>query len=238
MFIRDFYQQNDNVISFTRQQASQFAKEIADDFNPLHDINAKRFCVPGDLLFSVLLSQTGLYQQMHFQFVGMVTDEHQLLFPTEISPKAAITDQQNKTYVTVEASGERTHNEALITALIKAYVQFSGHTFPDILIELMKEHHVMINPTRPMIMYESMSINLTTLVLQDVSLRFNHATLNHDNKRGNACLYFDLIQQNEVVGNGEKHMLLSGLRPYCQQTIDGIVQGYQQMKQAYSNPTN
>ena len=55
MFLENYCRITDDKISFTRQQASDFAKQIADDFNPLHDIQAKRFCVPGDLLFSLIL---------------------------------------------------------------------------------------------------------------------------------------------------------------------------------------
>ena len=52
MFIKNFYQRANNKVSFTRQQASDFAKKVGDDFNPIHDVTAKRFCVPGDLLFA------------------------------------------------------------------------------------------------------------------------------------------------------------------------------------------
>ena len=60
--------------SFTRVQASSFAKQVADDFNPIHDTDAKRFCVPGDLLFSVALAQLGLSQEIRVRFDGMVTE--------------------------------------------------------------------------------------------------------------------------------------------------------------------
>ena len=55
-------------VSFSRSQASRFAKQVADDFNPLHDVDAKRFCVPGDLLFAVLIQHLGLYPRMNFTF--------------------------------------------------------------------------------------------------------------------------------------------------------------------------
>lgn len=70
MFIENFFKKSAHTISFTREQASQFAKEVADDFNPLHDIEAKRFCVPGDLLFSVILSQAAIHKEMTFTFSG------------------------------------------------------------------------------------------------------------------------------------------------------------------------
>jgi len=36
-----------------------------------------------------------------------------------------------------------------------------------------------------------------------------------------------------VIGHGKKHMLLSGLREYNQETIDGIVEQYNQTKANY-----
>ena len=72
MFLKDFYSIHEGSISIIAEQASMFAKEVAHDFNPLHDVDAKRFCVPGDLLFSMALEKYGLSQNMHFVFAGMV----------------------------------------------------------------------------------------------------------------------------------------------------------------------
>ena len=52
MLLEKYVQGNGEYFSFTRKQASDFAKQVASDFNPIHDEDAKRFCVPGDLLFS------------------------------------------------------------------------------------------------------------------------------------------------------------------------------------------
>ena len=233
MFLENYYSISDDKISFTRQQASDFAKQIADDFNPLHDINAKRFCVPGDLLFSLVLERAGLHQEMSFTFSGMVTDGIALNFPSEISSSANIVDDKQKEYLNMTVSGACTKNSKAIEALTRAYVEFSGHTFPHILVELMKENKVMINPTRPMIMYESMSIHLDNVEFQDIALQLSSTTLDIDGKRGNACLSFDLVSQGSIIGHGKKFMLLSGLRDYCQDTIDNIVAQYNDTKALY-----
>ncbi len=233
MFLENYCRISDDKISFTRQQASDFAKQIADDFNPLHDIQAKRFCVPGDLLFSLILERAGLHQEMSFKFSGMVTDATKLTIPTEITTAASIVDDNQKEYLNMSVSGDYTKRSKTITALTRAYVEFSGHTFPHILVELMKECQVMINPTRPMIMYESMSIHLDNLDFEEVTLKLSSTTLDIDGKRGNACLSFDLVSQGEVIGHGKKFMLLSGLRDYCQETIDTIVTQYNDTKAQY-----
>lgn len=233
MFLDDFFSTSNNKISFTRKQASSFAKQIADDFNPLHDEDAKRFCVPGDLLFSLVLTHSGLFNVMNFSFAGMVSENIPLNFPTEINKEASITDDNGKEYMHVNVEGEKTLCAKTAEELIKSYVEFSGHTFPHILVKLMKENNVMINPTRPMVMYESMSFSLNNLNFTTVKLVESKSTLSLNGKRGNACLAFDLISEGITIGHGKKHMVLSGLREYNQETIDEIVNKFNQTKSDY-----
>jgi len=233
MFIEQYCPINNEQISFTRQQGSDFAKQVADDFNPLHNIEAKRFCVPGDLLFSVIIAKSGLHKEMSFNFSGMVNDGIALTFPNEINNDFDIVDSKNKTYLSVEASGEKTHCASLINALTKAYVDFSGHTFPDILVKLMTENNVMINPTRPMVMYQCMKISLERLNITTLTLKLAKTSLSIEGKRGDAWLEFDLVSDGEIVGHGKKHMLLSGLREYCQDSVDGMVTQYKNSKAEY-----
>jgi len=233
MFLESYCNQSDQKISFSRQQASNFAKRIADDFNPLHDEDAKRFCVPGDLLFSVVLEKSGLSQEMKFTFSGMVSDGIALNFPNQVNGSAVIVDDNGKEYLTIEASGENTRDANTISSLTKAYVEFSGHTFPHILVALMESNGVMINPTRPMVMYESMTIHLDSLDFTDVELALADSTLSIDGKRGVADLIFDLNADGKKIGYGKKHMLLSGLRPYEQELIDSIVNEYNNKKSKF-----
>ena len=235
MFIENYCSISADKISFTRQQGSDFAKQVADDFNPLHNIDAKRFCVPGDLLFSIIIAKSGLHKKMTFDFSGMVSDNVNLTFPQKIDNSYDIKDDKDKTCLSVSVSGEATHNPTLINALTKAYVDFSGHTFPDILVKLMSENSVMINPARPMVMYQSMSIDLHTFDAESVTLQLAKTSLTIDGKRGDAWLEFDLLSNGEVIGHGKKHMLLSGLRSYEQETIDAMVNQYRESKISYQS---
>src|SRR5512137_136718 len=99
MFLRDFYSVYDGKVSIADEQASMFAKEVAHDFNPLHDVDAKRFCVPGDLLFSMALEKYGLSQNMHFIFSGMVGHDVLLNFPDTEADQIDVNDNQGKTYL-------------------------------------------------------------------------------------------------------------------------------------------
>ena len=200
MFLESYCSVTDNKISFSRQQGSDFAKQIADDFNPLHDVDAKRFCIPGDLLFSLVLEKSGLSQNMGFTFSGMVSDGIALTFPETITDSASIIDDNSKEYMKIEATGKCTTNSQSINSLIRAYVEFSGHTFPHILVKLMFENNVMINSTRPMVMYENMFIHLDELDFSDVQLQLTTPSLIIEGKRGKATLPFDLVADGKVIG--------------------------------------
>lgn len=231
MNIEDYYQLNDLKLSFTRQQASDFAKKVAGDFNPIHDPDSKRFCVPGDLLFSVIIHHYGLCQKMIFNFSGMVNDNVQLLLPESKSDHLAIMDGNDKKYLALESYGDASNNESLIESLTTHYVEFSSRAFPDILVPLMSEKNVMINPDRPLVIYESMSFELDTLEIDSIDLQLTSTSLEVLGKRGNVTLEYDLISDNARIGHGCKRMVLSGLRPYQKDLLDGVVDYYNNRKQ-------
>ena len=225
MQLDSYYCGEDTHIHFTRQQASDFAKGVAGDFNPIHDVTAKRFCVPGDLLFSVALARYGLSQRMR-----VVTLE----FPYTTAPSVQVRDSHGKTCLSMERSGPRTGDADIIGAITRCYVQFSGQTFPHILVPLMAEHQLMINPDRPLIIYESMSIELERLDFTAPRLELSGARLDIDGKRGDAHLEFAVKSGDEVVGRGAKSMVLSGLRPYAADSIEALVSNYMARKNSFA----
>jgi len=236
MDIAKFYSEQNGKISFTRQQASDFAKQVANDFNPIHDTDAKRFCVPGDLLFSVALSKIGLSRRMQVTFADMVTEGIDLTFPQTVEGSdgdqtSSVDDDNGKTYLRIERSGETTHEAQLIQDLTQRYVEFSGQTFPHILVPLWQQHNVMINPARPLVIYESMSIDLDNLNVEAPELEVTETALDVKGKRGNVTLAFCLRANGQVVGRGEKKMVLSGLRAFDQTAVDGVVEYYNDRKQ-------
>ncbi len=136
MFLKEFYRIQAGNVSIDAKQASKFAKEVAHDFNPLHDIDAKRFCVPGDLLFALALEKYGLSQNMHFIFSGMVGHDVLLNFPDTDAEQIDVNDDQGKTYLPVERSGNLSRDSGLIESFTRYYVAFSGQNFPYVLVPL------------------------------------------------------------------------------------------------------
>ncbi|UYM17499.1 DUF3581 domain-containing protein [Endozoicomonas euniceicola] len=235
MFLNPYFTELDNnKFSFSRQQSSDFAKTVANDFNPIHDVDARKFCVPGDLLFAKILTSQGLYETMDVSFHGMVAGETELSVATGSDKQLVIVDDNDKEYLSVRHGDECSRDQALIEQLIRSYVAFSGENFPHVLVPLMKDNNVMINAARPLVMYESMSVQLDRLDLTNLTLESTDSHLEVSGKRGKVTLVFAFKDSGELVGKGKKTMLLSGLREYEQTSVDQLITTYSERKQQFA----
>ena len=230
MNLEKYYSLDGNRLSFTRQQASDFAKKVAGDFNPLHDVDATRFCVPGDLLFAVIIHQYGLRQVMGFSFSGMVSDDDTLILPEVEAREISIYDEKDKKYLDVSTDGAISRDPRLIEDLTLRCVEFSGHTFPHVLVPLMKQNNLMINTERPLVMYDHMRISLDTLDIDAVELELTDNIFRVYGKRGDVALNYNLLSNGEPVGKGQKKMVLSGLREFDQARIDELISLYNESR--------
>jgi hypothetical protein len=233
MFLKEFYSGTDNLIKITAEQGSLFAKEIANDFNPLHDIDAKRFCVPGDLLFSIGLEKYGLSKKMNFIFAGMLGHGVTLDFPKTEEDQFDIIGSHGKTILKIERSGERSSNDSIIDALIRNYVAFSGHNFPYVLVPLMAKQNVMINLTRPLVLYNSMTLEFEHLNFTQPEVEMLEPELTVNGKRGDAHFNFQITSEGQVVGSGFKKIVISGMREYEENPMQAFVDEYLARKNTY-----
>ena len=238
MFLQQFYNNRDDKILIDADQASLFAKEIAGDFNPLHDPDAKRFCVPGDLLFSLVLEKYGLSQKMCFTFSGMVGHGIHLNFPDTHKDKFDINDDNGKTYLHVDRRAETVKDPALIESFIRHYVAFSGPNFPHVLVPLMAKHNVMINTERPLVIYESMSFAFEHMNFTSPELEASGNSLEVNGKRGIALLHFRVKAGNEIVGKGFKKLVISGMREYNYDLIHEFTENYLARMSAYKTQSS
>lgn len=229
MLLDDFVTRSAEGFSFSRLQSCRFAKEIATDFNPIHDVDAKRFCVPGDLLFAYLLSHYGLTKELSCSFAGMVSADV-LLRCEQHGDELRICDEQGKVYLALQQQGEASHDLAVIEPLIRDYVQFSGQNFPHILQPLMQQHNVMIHPGRPLVIYESMALSFDTLPSERVELSLAASSLQVEGKRGNVLLQFVLTQNGQQIGRGQKRMILSNLQAYDETHMQQMIAEYNRRK--------
>lgn len=231
MFSEQFYSVQDGRIVISAPQATYFAKEIAGDFNPIHDPDARRFCVPGDLLFTLVVSRFGLSANMTFKFRNLLGAEVPLEFrESDNGETINVVDEAGKIYLEVTRKGAITRDEQVIEEFSRCYVAASGKNFPHTLKPLMESNGVMFNPDRPMVMYESMSLALTQLENPQPDLELNNAGLEVAGKRGNVTLEYNLQSSGKTVGEVSKRLVLGGLREYCPEAMAGIIEEFYRLK--------
>jgi hypothetical protein len=233
MFLKEFYSGSGHYTEITAEQGSLFAKEIARDFNPLHDVDSKRFCVPGDLLYAIVLEKYGLSKKMTFTFTGMMGHGITLDFPETDQCQFEISGSNNKTIVKVERDEETLKYDTVVDALIRGYVAFSGHNFPYILVPLMAKQNVMINLTRPLVLYNSMCLEFKHLNFKNPVVEMLEPELTVNGKRGDAFFRFQIKSDDEVVGTGFKKIVISGMREYEEGPMQDFVDNYLARKDAY-----
>ncbi|MDI9244755.1 DUF3581 family protein [Marinobacter sp. CHS3-4] len=230
MFLDRYHSLQNGKVVIDAHQGSRFAKEVAGDFNPIHNPDARRFCVPGDLLFALLLSHFGLYRNMTFHFRSLLGDSVPLTLKEDEDGLIRVYDDSGKIYIEVERSGESTKDQDLIESLTKCYVAASGKNFPHTLKPLMEKNGLMFNPDRPMVMYQSMSLQLETLDISNPALELGNASLTAEGKRGNVALDYQLVSNGQITGHVSKKLVVSGLREYDADAMDEVVEQFYRLK--------
>ncbi len=230
---KDFYAQRGEYVVISAEQASRFAKGVAGDYNPIHNTDARRFCVPGDLLFTLVLVKFGLSRQMEFRFTNMVGADTPLKFSEADNGDIHVCDESGKCYLQVVRRGEITRDEAAVEAFARCYVAFSGKNFPHYLKPLMEQHGVMFNPKRPLVIYDSMGFCLDRLDALSPDLALTQSSLEVQGKRADALLEFSIQSSGQPVGVGSKKLVVSGLCNYDDSEMAAIVAEFYRLKAAY-----
>lgn len=230
---KDFYAQRGEYVVISAEQASRFAKGVAGDYNPIHNPGARRFCVPGDLLFALVLERFGLSQTMDFRFLNMVGADTPLRFREADDGTVHVSDETGKCYLEATRRGATTHEEAAVDAFVRCYVAFSGKNFPHYLKPLMEAHGVMFNPKRPLVIYDSMGFTLERLDGLAPDLALTRSSLEVLGKRADALLEFSIQSNGNPVGEGSKKLVVSGLCDYDPAAMEAIVAEFYRLKAAY-----
>ncbi|MGB5832485.1 MAG: DUF3581 family protein [Thiohalocapsa sp.] len=232
MLLDPYHTASGELCAVSAEQGHQFAKGVAEDFNPLHDADNSRFCVPGDLLFALVLMRQGLSQSVRFHFEGMAGADMPMRIPTLAMPEFSLI-AGDKVLAQVTRAGALNRNQAVIEQLVCHYVRFSGRNFPHILVPLMEQHELMINPDRPLVIYEGMSFELDSLERSDLELVLLGSRLEIAGKRAKAHLDFEWRVGAQPVGRGAKTLVLGGLRPLEPAGLQGLVERYDGWRASY-----
>jgi hypothetical protein len=230
------------ILTFDEERASAFAKTVARDFNPLHDVGQSRFCVPGDLLFAALVSRYGLYADTSISFANMLPARASLALPASIDKALQLIDERDRQVLSLFTNGDQVKHGAFAQQLVTEYVRFSGRTFPDLLVPMMRESGVMINPSRPLVIYKDMALRVDAALINEnvdkglaVTLVPLKQLLSVNDKKGAAKLQFSIELNGVVVGEGEKHFVLGGLRAFDEASIATLVSEYQARKRNWDS---
>lgn len=237
MFLDAFYQQQDAAIQITAEQGSQFAKAVAGDFNPIHDPGHRRFCIPGDLLFAIAVQHFGLSANMTVRFKSLV-DANQRLFMPSVQPGHApqdylIHDDRDRVIMEWQQAGARTQDSAQLEQLIRSYVAFSGQNFPHVLVPLLEQHQVMFHPKRPFVIYDSMSLQLDRLDFKAPTLELTDRSLIERDRRADVTFTFVWKEAGEIIGTGQKTLIIGGLQPYDAAAMAVVVSDFLKARAQY-----
>jgi hypothetical protein len=101
------------------------------------------------------------------------------------------------------------------------------------LVPLLREQGVMINPERPLVIYENMSIQLDALSMTAPELDPGEQHLDIQGKRGDVRLSFLIRDGGRVNGKGFKKLVVGGLKPYEADAAEALVSHYLAVKAAY-----
>lgn len=133
----------------------------------------------------------------------------------------------------MERSGETILNETLATQVAENYVKFSGMNFPHIMVPLMENSGMMINPDRPLVMYESMELNFEHLNFTSPTVELTDSIMDVSGKRGTVTLAFCFKENGVVIGEGKKKMVCSGLREFESEAVEALVDKFHARKSAF-----
>lgn len=238
MFLDPYFTTRNDRVVISAQQGSDFAKRVAQDFNPIHDVDNRRFCVPGDLLFSLALNTYGLSRKMSVRFAGMVDADKPLIFPKHEEGVIDIKDDDDKTYMHVEHSGETLHDPDILERFSREYVKFSGQNFPFIMVPLMEEYQVMFNPKRPFVIYERMAFELDSINVHEPTLELADRIMDIKGRRGDIHFRFNVMSEGKVAGEGTKTLIVSGLQPYDDTIMKSFIEKFYEAKAAFNSKTD
>lgn len=227
MFLDAYHHADGQTVRINAEQGSRFAKEVAGDFNPIHDAESKRFCVPGDLLFALVLARYGLSAEMEFRFRGMLGADVPVWLPDSPGAQFEIRDGAGKVFLEVSRGGDHTRDPDRIEAFVRRYVSFSGRNFPHYLLPLMAEHGVMFNPERPLVIYDSMGFSLNDVGVDGLDMDLSGSALTVQGKRAEARLAFSIDHAGKHLGDGAKKLIISGLRNYDEAVMADFVADFE-----------
>ena len=100
----------------------------------------------------------------------------------------------------------------------------------------MADNGVMITPSRPLVIYESMSLTMKEVLFDKVSTEVDDVFMEMTGKRAKVAISFTLSSEKQIIGAGAKNLVIASLRPYDQDLCSIMVNEYLKKRDAYTLP--
>jgi len=99
----------------------------------------------------------------------------------------------------------------------------------------MSDAGVMINPARPLVIYKDMSLRLSDACNDALQLEVGDCACHVSGKKAAVRLGFTIRSGNGIIGEGEKNLVMGGLREFDPVAMQGVVDQYNERKAGFAN---
>lgn len=233
-----------DVFRFIPTACSAYARNVAKDFNPIHSHLAKKYCVPGDLIFALITEMHGAHNYMRVDFLNRVGAECKLFFDTK-RIALALLDVDKKLYAELATAGDKSVCPKRLKTVSNVVVSCTSGYFPYKLIDNLREENVMLSIRRSMVMLKSIEVELRNIhSASSLVAKYQSSGLELSGKRGEVKVYFQLFDDDGIsVGFVTKTVLIIGIEKFndkaSKQYLDdyeGIVQSPRKNTQFEASP--
>lgn len=208
-------QLDDSLFKFNAVACDAYARNVVKDFNPIHNHLAKNYCVPGDLIFALMVERGGVHGSMRMDFLNRVGKDSEYIF---VSGKAgmALLDRGNKVQAQLIGSGDASVCVKCISAVSDAVLSCTSSYFPYKMMRSLRAENLMLSGCRSLVILKSIEVNVSDLhFASDLTAVFCSSSLRHSGRRGTIDAHFQLVGGNgQVLGQVIKTALIIGIERF------------------------
>lgn len=215
MDISEYYDCIDGEIHFNDLKASQFAKNVSNDQNPIHDHDNKNYCIPGDLIFSMCADVLGLGSETDLYLHHPIGKNSSILIKEAKDGFYLGRDQSGIKIFTYRKNGETT--DICDTGnFLNCFARVTETLFEDAIHPQLKQKGLMINPSSPSVVLTSISIRKSENSKPVHKIKPDESVATGNVKRAKVTAKYTMNDlYDNSIGEARKTLFISGLREYC-----------------------
>ena len=211
------------AVGISNNNVSKFAKEICNDFNPIHSNKKSKPIVPGDLFVVLFLLSNGLYKRTIIEF-------KKISYPIQkfIITKSSILNSKNESVVnfTLKDDIVADSNSIFLSGFLREFCKISGTIFAQELEPIFIKYRKMPNPQKPRMLYESTQINLDkeiiNLKVDFVQIKFLEPNVIILENQATVNFQILVLQSGRTIGLITKTLFCTNLEEYTQEKYEEL----------------